>query len=87
MIGVHYGPVIVGNLGSERQLEFTVVGDVVNVASRLEGATRDLGCALVVSDACVQAAGPAARFGFEGTAEVKLRGRVSPIVVHVAGRK
>ena len=65
-IGVHFGPVVVGNLGSDERLEFTVVGDVVNVASRLEEATRELDCMIAVSDVCVQAAGPAHLYeGFE----------------------
>jgi adenylate cyclase len=85
-VGVHFGPVVVGNLGSEERLEFTVVGDVVNVASRLEEATRELGCMIAISGACVQAAGPAHRHeGFEKAVEVRLRGRESPLLVHVAG--
>ena len=55
-VGVHYGPVVIGNIGSTARLEFAVLGDTVNVASRLESATRDVGCRLLVSADLVQAA-------------------------------
>lgn len=48
-VGVHYGPVVVGNIGTERRLEFGVLGDTVNVAKRLEAISRDLDCRAVIS--------------------------------------
>ena len=53
-IGAHYGPVVQGDIGGERRFEFAVVGDTVNVASRLEEATRDLGVDIAVSDDLVR---------------------------------
>jgi adenylate cyclase len=55
-IGVHYGPVVLGDIGSERAMEFAVIGDTVNIASRLQGLTRTLDTDLVVSEAAIDQA-------------------------------
>jgi adenylate cyclase len=56
-IGLNYGPAVLGDVGSEHSLSFTVIGDTVNVASRLQGLTRELQTPLVVGDAVVQQIG------------------------------
>lgn len=50
-IGLHSGSVVTGCLGSDSHLEFTVIGDTVNVAARLEALTKDAGCPLLLSKA------------------------------------
>jgi len=49
-IGVHTGPLILGTLGSPSRMETTVIGDTVNLASRLEGQTKPFGSGLLISE-------------------------------------
>ena len=82
-VGIHFGPAILGNIGTERRLEFATLGDTVNVASRLEAATRTLDCRIVASDAVMSRAGNV-RDGFRAVPALGLRGRDAPIDVWVA---
>ena len=79
-IGLHYGPAVLGDIGDERRVEFAVIGDTVNVASRLEALTRQSGTPLLVSQEAVEAArregaGPADLAGLIEGADAAVRGR------------
>ncbi len=52
-IGLNYGPAVLGDVGSEQALSFTIIGDTVNTANRLQGLTRALATPLVAADAVV----------------------------------
>ena len=56
-IGLNTGEAVVGMMGSERKLNYTAMGDTVNLASRLEGTNKSYGSRIIVSDATRQAAG------------------------------
>lgn len=84
-VGVHVGPVLMGDIGGERQFQFTVVGDTVNVASRLETLTRQVGASVLASAAVVERARTAADAedvlaGFEPLPALEIRGRAGRVV-------
>src|SRR4051812_30577694 len=81
-IGLNWGPAVLGDVGSEHSMSFTVIGDTVNAASRLQALTRSLQTLLVVTDPLIQAiragsSGAAAELvaHFLEQGEQKLRGR------------
>jgi class 3 adenylate cyclase len=82
-VGVHTGPVVAGCLGSGARLEFTVLGDTVNTASRLQDLTKEVGAPLCASGDTVTAAGGAERHGLLERGEIALRGRAAPVRVFV----
>ena len=71
---------MLGDIGTNR-LEFAVLGDTVNVASRLEAMTRALGVQAIVSDAVIKAAGT--HEGFEHAPDQQMRGVAAPLAVWV----
>ncbi|MFO1060075.1 MAG: PAS domain S-box protein [Dongiaceae bacterium] len=84
-VGLHFGEVILGDIGSRRRLELTVVGDTVNVASRVEAMSRTLQSAVVATGAVVDAVrregGEGVLAGFRALGSHMLRGRREPLAL------
>ncbi|MEM8853283.1 MAG: adenylate/guanylate cyclase domain-containing protein [Pseudomonadota bacterium] len=77
-VGIHAGAAFVGAIGDDMRLEFTVVGDVVNVASRVENATKAAHVPLLITDAVKNACRKHTK-GFAQKHTVEIRGKATPV--------
>ncbi|TVV70802.1 adenylate/guanylate cyclase domain-containing protein [Sphingomonas solaris] len=77
-VGLHRGDAIVGNFGGEGRIQYTALGDSMNLAARLEGASKQLKTTVLVSET---AAAGASFVGFRPMGRVAVRGRSTPIAI------
>ncbi len=79
-IGVHVGPAVVGSVGAEERLQYTGMGDTINVASRLEGLNKVYGTTILVSEAVAERASQA--FTLRRIDNAQVKGRVEAVTVY-----
>jgi len=77
-IGLSTGPMSVGNMGSQFRMAYTVLGDTVNLGSRLESQTKNYGVSIIVSEATRRAA---SQFVYRELDRVRVKGKQQPVAI------
>jgi adenylate cyclase len=81
-IGLNSGTVVAGNVGGAGRLEFSVIGDAVNVAARVEAATRQTGDAILVSEQTRSLLSGTAAASLEERPEIPLKGKIEAVALY-----
>jgi adenylate cyclase len=78
-LGLNHGEATIGNIGSERKMDFTAIGEVINAASRIEQLTTQVGHDILISETLARFASDT--FEIKGGGSVKIKGIAQPVQI------